>query len=218
MINKAAAYLNLGRPEDAVNLLNRVIEDMDSEESLKGVGYFSLSNILKESGPNRSAGYLRAALNIFSSSSILRYNLALHLLRQKEYRESVDLLRSVDRTLMEEDFDTLFGRVLFLSENLSEALDIYLGIFEHTGDTSAAHIIGDIYIKLGEFHEAERYYIKALQNSENDGAFRNLVNIYIKGERFSEAIDLCEKFISSGFKGPMPYLGLADVYFNMRFY
>ncbi|HEB33228.1 MAG TPA: tetratricopeptide repeat protein [Spirochaetes bacterium] len=215
-INAAAAYLNLDRPEDAANLLSRVIEDPDSEESLKGVSYFTLSSILGESDPIRAVRYLRAALNVFPSNPVLRYNLALLLMKQKKYRESVDLLRSVDRTLKEEDVDTLLGMALFKSENLAEALDLYLDMFERTGDTSIAHIIGDIYIKLGELREAEKYYIKALQNPENEGAFRNLVNIYIKEKRYSEAVDLSEELISSAPDGPMPYICLADVYFNIE--
>jgi tetratricopeptide (TPR) repeat protein len=213
-INAAAAYLKLGRPEDAAALLIRVIEDPDSEENLKGISYFILSEVLEESDRNRAVMYLRSALNVFPLSPVLRYNLALLLLKQMDYQESVDLLRSVDRTLIEEDVDTLFGMALFRSKNLVEALDLYLDIFKRTGDTYVAHIIGDIYIKLGDLQEAEKYYLKALQNPENEGAFRNLVNIYIKEKRFSKAVDICEKLISSDPKGPMPYICLADVYFN----
>jgi tetratricopeptide (TPR) repeat protein len=224
MMNAASAYLNLGSHEKAVNLLNKVIEDPLSGETLKGISSFKLSNILEKSDGFKAVGYLSSALEKFPSSPVLRYNLSLLLFRHEEYEESVNLLKSVEGTLKEGNVDTLLGMALFKSENLNEALDHYLDIYAKTGDTSIAHIIGDIYIKLGEFKKAEEYYIKALQiealqiedlkGLQYEAAFRNLVNIYIIDERYKEAADLCEDLKRRDHDNPLPYICLADVYFN----
>jgi tetratricopeptide (TPR) repeat protein len=216
MLNSASAYLKMGSPEKAEQLLKRVIESPGPDDAVKGLSRVKLSDITEKTDRFKAAGYMREALKVFPSSPVLRYNLSLLLFRLMDYEESVRLLRSVEGTLTSGNFDTLLGMALFKSEYLNEALDHYLNMYGKSGAASVAHVIGDIYLKLGDMKKAEIYYLKALQDPENETAYRNLVNIYIKEKRYKEAADLCEGSMMREPENPMPYLCLADVYFHTK--
>lgn len=215
-INKAFTYLNLNNTDLAKSLFKVVIDDPEADIILKGIGYYTLSYVEQHNDGVKAAGYMRAALKIFPSSPVLRYNLSLLLYKQKEYRESVTLLKSIAGKLWEGEFNTLFGSGLFRSGDLEEALGFYTMIYDRTADASIAYILGDIYVNLNDLKMAMSYYESALEDPENEGALRNLIRIYLKEERYDEAALVCNDFIARDENRPLPYICLSDVYFNIN--
>ena len=136
-------------------------------------------------------------------------------MRQDNYYESANLLRSIEGGLQTKYFDELFGRALIGSGYYKEALIFYITLFNRKNDHVTAYIIGDIYIKLYEFGKAKQYYEFAIENPENGGAFVNLIRIYIKEGNFERAIQICNEAIQHEDENPLPHTCLAEVYFAL---
>lgn len=213
--NHAQTYLQSGKKMQAEYLLKKIVEHPDSRDTVKGIGYIVLGLLNNRENVEQSELYLRYAMDTYPSSPILKYNLSLLLMRQDNYYESANLLRSIEGELQTEYFNELFGRALIGSGYYKEALNFYTTLFNQKKDPDTAYIMGDIYIKLDEFEKAKKYYEFAIENPENGGAFVNLIRIYIKEGNFERAVQICKEAIQHDDENPLPHTCLAEVYFAL---
>lgn len=214
--NKACAYLRLGEIARAENLLHSIIDDTQSNQTLKGVSFFTLGYIKQNNDVERAVHYLQSALDIFPSSAVLKYNLSLILLKQENYPEIATLLRSVKGRLKDIEFNALFGRALFQGRYYKEALDFYTDLYDQTNDADISYIIGDIYVKLNNVKMAKHFYEIASKDPENEGALINLIHIYLDEGNYKEAAVVCNDFLLHEKDDPLPYTCLAEVCFRME--
>ncbi len=77
--------------------------------------------------------------------------------------------------------------------------------------------LGDINDKLGNFEEAEKYYLQVQKFTSNDPAsYYNLAGFYNNNGKYDKAIEMFEERIKLDPSNPEGYLYLADFFQNKR--
>ncbi len=213
--NLAVSYLQIGDVENTVKLLHNIINDVDSYKIIKGMSLYTLANLEQNDDIGKAVQYLRDALVIFPSSYLLRYNLASMLLKVEEYEEAATLLKSIKGGVKEKEVNELLGFALFKSGHYKMALDFYKEIYGQTENTEISYIMGDIYVNLDDLEMAKIYYKNAIVNPKNEEAFINLINIYLEGGVYKEAMGLCYDYMKQVKENPLPYICLADIGFTI---
>jgi len=70
--------------------------------------------------------------------------------------------------------------------------------------------------KVGKFEEAERFYRECLKIRETPEIWNNLANVYVRMERFAEAMECYRKAIACDPSFTMAYVNLASLLLNLE--
>jgi len=197
-------------------LLENIAANSCTSEVLRGICYYTLAYIEQRDQRHKTLEHLRKGNSIFPSDLVMRFNLALYLMKENQYREAADLLKSIQGMasfIDEKGYYTLFGQALFNSGNYGEALEFFSQLYNETGCEWIAYIIGDIQLALGNSEQAVTYYRKALSDPSNEGAYINLAYIYMNEGSFASALEVCVDYKEHSSRNPRPSMCIADVYF-----
>jgi len=213
--NLAVSYLRKGEKAECIELLEDLANKPNTDEAIRGMSFYSLG-VLKNEKDLESVDYFKKALMVFPSNPILKYNLLVKLIKEKNYSEAIPLIKSVDVESGGDKLGRILSEALFRSGSYNHALDIYLDVYRRTKDSKIAYIIGDIYLKLDNIEKAKYYYQIAVDAKKYSTAYINLINIYIREGNTKKAIGVCNDLISTDKENPKLYLCMANIYFKLN--
>jgi len=217
--NMANSCFNLGKREQGERLLEKVAAHPQVSRVLKGLSYFYLGLSRRAVDIEEAIQYFSHTLEVFTSSPVVRYNLALLYLSNARYTQAALLLESIgDEAHMQgpekKNFNNMLGIALWKNGEYSKALKLFLRMYKNEKNTRTAYIIGDLYTRMGEYSSAIQYYREALNSRENSGALVNLVKLLIHIGDYKGAEEECTGFMKLSSENPVPYICQAEVYFT----
>jgi tetratricopeptide (TPR) repeat protein len=210
--NRARVHIQLGDIENSLNIFQSIVDDNQSSSVVCGLSLIWIGLLQEKEDVVRIASNLERALEIFPSSDLLRYNLAVSLLKGGQFEMAVSSLKALGEQT--ERRDELLGFALYKSGQFRDALVHYSSTRDAEVQTEQNYIIGDLYVKLDLISQAKPFYEKTLEDSWYEGALINLFRIYFKEGLYEDAKRLCYEYIKNDDSNPLPHILLADVLFQ----
>lgn len=211
--NLARCRSRSGYAGSARGELLALVDDPETPRALRGLSALALAELTGGDDPAAGAEYLGRALEVFPSVT-LRYNRAALLTAAGRYREAERLLASVQpEEGIAPTWRLLLNVTRYLNGRYGESLRGFEELLE-AGDRELARVVGDVYVKMEDFQQAERMYRQALLVKADPDALGNLVRLQIRQKRFREALELASDF-ARRYEGPEGHLFMGEVYFSM---
>ncbi|UCB46787.1 MAG: tetratricopeptide repeat protein [Spirochaetota bacterium] len=210
--NRARVHAQLGDIETALNIFQSIVDDQQSSSVIRGLSLIWIGLLQEKEDVVKIALNFERALEVFPLSDLLRYNLAVTLLKGEQYEMAVASLKAMGEATKRKA--ELLGFALYRSSHYREALDHYSNMRSVEVQAEHYYISGDLHVKLGQLSQAKPFYEKTLEDSWYEGAFINLFRIYFKEGLYENAKRLCYEFIKNDDSNPLPHVLLADVFFQ----
>ena len=221
--NLALALVNEGRMTEALEQLEMITSDSESDElvsALSSIGVAMVGVGLPDDRNTfpieKSSDHLGRALEVFDGSPSLKYNRALLFILEGRYAEAIDLLGSTSGTSDREQL-FLLGYALYRNGYYRKALVLWERLREEFGEDDQgqiARVLGDIHYNLGNWGEAERYYRVAIEDRTAIDAYANLVLVYVQMGEYESAFEVCIEYAEKTGYNDRALLSLAELSFQ----
>ena len=226
-LNLASCQLELGDAEGALATLAEVDDRLLSENEDCAIKRYLLGRVHVDQGnPNLALEHLRAGHLVEGVSDMTAFSLAYvtgqALTALSRYDEAVEVFgRAIELSDGESRTVALHEQAFALieTERFEEARDILEEVLSDPGYAHRADgfvDLADVLFKLGEFEQAEKVAMRALDLGAVAAACFCLGNIAFEYFRLEEAAAWYEKAASAGPKGSLDWVAaqqmLADVF------
>ncbi len=214
----ADSYYNLGKPQKAINLSNRVLSlEPDSEAilNIKGLACYDLGNY------KEALQCFEKVLNLNPGSSSAWNNSGMVYLDLENFEQAI---YCCDRGIQidPDDWQAYHnkGVILDTTNRSEEALDCFdrvLGINPRHVNSWASK--GNVLQKLERYDEALECEREALSINPRDAhAINNMVVIYLKLNRSDEALKWADRLLEVDPRFPTYWQNKASILLNMKQY